>query len=60
MKIVKPEFQAVIMAGGKGSRMPEVSSSRPKCLLPIGNKPLIWYPLQMLEKAGFLGKNKAI
>lgn len=51
--VFKPEFQAVILAGGKGSRMTELTAKKPKCLLPIGNKPMIWYPLDLLEKSGF-------
>ncbi|XP_066993456.1 translation initiation factor eIF2B subunit gamma [Anabrus simplex] len=51
--MVTCEFQAVVMAGGKGSRMTEITAGRPKCLLPIGNQPMVWYPLRMLEQAGF-------
>ncbi|XP_006899061.1 PREDICTED: translation initiation factor eIF-2B subunit gamma isoform X2 [Elephantulus edwardii] len=47
------EFQAVIMAVGGGSRMTDLTSSIPKPLLPVGNKPLIWYPLNLLERVGF-------
>lgn len=47
------EFQAVVLAGGKGSRMMDLTSSKPKCLLPIGNYPMIWYSLNMLQKIGF-------
>ncbi|XP_012535638.1 translation initiation factor eIF-2B subunit gamma isoform X2 [Monomorium pharaonis] len=47
------EFQAVVLAGGKGSRMTELMASTPKCLLPIANIPMIWYPLQILERSGF-------
>lgn len=47
------EFQAVVLAGGRGTRMEELTSGTPKCLLPIGSKPMIWYPVRMLEKAGF-------
>lgn len=47
------EFQAVVLAGGKGSRMTELTAGKPKCLLPIGNMPMIWYPLNLLERAGF-------
>lgn len=50
------EFQAVVLAGGKGSRMVDLTASKPKCLLPVGNLPLIWYPLQMLKKIGFKGR----
>ena len=47
------EFQAIVLAAGQGSRINELASHTPKCLLPIGNKPMLWYPVRMLEKAGF-------
>jgi len=47
------EFQAIVLAGGKGSRMTELTADQPKCLLPIANVPMIWYPLQILERSGF-------
>ncbi len=50
------EFQAVVMAAGKGSRLSELThGTRPKCLLPIGNRPMIWFTLKMLQQAGFEG-----
>lgn len=51
--MVTNEFQAVVFAAGKGSRFPEILEGRPKCLLPIGSYPLIWYPLKVLHKHGF-------
>ena len=51
------EYQAVILAGGRGTRMTEITSSKAKCLLPIGNYPMIWYPLNMLKRIGFQGKS---
>ena len=50
------EFHPVILAGGRGSRMFPLCEECPKALLPVGNKPLIWYPVQLLEKYGFEGK----
>ncbi|XP_076232583.1 eukaryotic translation initiation factor 2B subunit gamma [Calliopsis andreniformis] len=47
------EFQAIVLAGGGGSRMTELTYGQHKCLLPIGNVPMVWYPLQLLERAGF-------
>ncbi|XP_067846189.1 translation initiation factor eIF-2B subunit gamma [Heptranchias perlo] len=47
------EFQAVLMAAGGGSRMMDLTSNIPKPLLPVGNKPLIWYPLNLIERLGF-------
>ena len=51
--MVTGSIQAVVMAGGKGSRMTDLTSGKIKCLLPVANKPLVWYPLNMLQKAGF-------
>ncbi|XP_067143632.1 translation initiation factor eIF2B subunit gamma [Centruroides vittatus] len=47
------EFQAVVMAAGRGSRMTEITSGCPKYLLPVGNLPLVFYPLYTLQQAGF-------
>ena len=51
------EFQAIILAGGRGSRMYPLTENIPKALLPVGNKPLIWYPVNYLENVGFPGKS---
>lgn len=51
--ICDKEFQAVVLAGGKGSRMTELTANQAKCLLPIGNVPMVWYPLKLLERVGF-------
>lgn len=51
------ELQAVLMAAGGGSRMMDLTYNTPKPLLPVGNKPLIWYPLNLLERVGFEGKH---
>ena len=48
-----PEFQAVVLAAGRGSRFTELTRHKPKCFLPVGNMPLVWFPLQVLKKAGF-------
>lgn len=47
------ELQAVLMAAGGGSRMTDLTYNTPKALLPVGNKPLMWYPLNLLERVGF-------
>ncbi|CAH1772663.1 unnamed protein product [Owenia fusiformis] len=47
------EFQAVVMAGGKGSRMTDLTAGTPKGLLPIANLPMVYYPLHTLKSAGF-------
>lgn len=48
------EFQAIIMAGGKGTRFHEITGERPKCLVPVGPYPLIYYTLKMLQSHNFL------
>lgn len=56
--MVAQEFQAVVLAAGHGTRFTDLVGNRPKCLLPIGPFPLIYYPLQLLHKYGFQGKTK--
>jgi hypothetical protein len=34
-------------------RMTDLTAGRAKCLLPVGNLPLLWFPLKMLENCGF-------
>lgn len=51
--MVPQELQAIVLAGGKGSRFSELTEGRPKCLLPVGPFPVIFYPLHMLQKHGF-------
>ena len=33
--------------------MTDLSNGKPKCLLPVGNFPIIYYPLSLLKKIGF-------
>ncbi|KAL4235545.1 Eukaryotic translation initiation factor 2B [Mactra antiquata] len=47
------EFQPVVLAAGKGSRMTDLTSQNCKALLPIGNMPMLWYPIDALQRAGF-------
>ncbi|KAF0308275.1 Translation initiation factor eIF-2B subunit gamma [Amphibalanus amphitrite] len=46
------EPKAVILAAGKGSRMVDLTCQLPKCLLPVGGLPLLWYPLRLVQDAG--------
>ena len=46
----------MIFAAGGGSRMYPLTEEIPKALLPVGNFPLIWYPIHQLQKYGFDGK----
>ena len=42
--------QGVILAGGKGTRINEISNGLPKALMPINGKPLILYQIELLKK----------
>ncbi len=44
---------AVIMAGGKGTRIASVNSDVPKPMIPIGGKPILEYTVEILKKQGY-------
>lgn len=54
------EFQVIVLAAGKGSRITELTARKPKCLLPIGNKPMVYYSLKKIEKSGFRGNHREL
>ena len=54
------DFHPVILAGGRGSRMYPLTEECPKALLLVGNMPLVWYPIQLLERNGFKGIMKTL
>ncbi len=43
---------AVILAGGKGSRLGSLTKSIPKPMVKIGGKPIIWHLLKILNSNG--------
>lgn len=45
-------MQCLILAGGLGTRMQEISGSRPKALLPVGSKTFLDWQLAWLERSG--------
>jgi len=45
-------MKGVILAGGTGSRLHPLTKITNKHLLPVYNKPMIYYPLFSLKEAG--------
>lgn len=48
----KNEYECLILAGGKGTRLQNVDSSRPKPLIPVLGSPFLDYQLKLLYKLG--------
>lgn len=52
------EFTVVLYAGGKDRLSSDLSL--PKCLLPVGNRPLIWYTIQLIQSDPTLNSSPLI
>ncbi|MFX1283298.1 MAG: sugar phosphate nucleotidyltransferase [Promethearchaeota archaeon] len=50
------EWSAIVLAGGVGSRLQPLTDHCPKPMVPIANKPMIDYNLELLRNAGIKGK----
>ena len=46
-------MKVVILCGGKGTRMSEVTSDNPKPLAMVGDKPLVWHIMKIYQQYGF-------
>ena len=44
--------KAVIIAGGKGTRLPSITKDKPKPLIKIGNKPVLEHQILILKEYG--------
>lgn len=45
-------MKTVILCGGKGTRLREETEYRPKPMVPIGNRPILWHIMQRYAKFG--------
>ena len=45
-------MKAVILAGGLGTRISEESSIRPKPMIEIGGKPILWHIMKIYSNHG--------
>ena len=46
-------MKAVILAGGLGTRISEETQMRPKPMIEIGGKPILWHIMKIYSSHGF-------
>ena len=46
-------MKVVILAGGKGSRISEESVLKPKPMIEIGGRPILWHIMKIYSSYGF-------
>tara|TARA_B110000879_G_C11000806_1_gene442965 strand:- start:3 stop:731 length:729 start_codon:yes stop_codon:yes gene_type:complete len=46
-------YDVVILAGGKGTRLAELTNDRPKGLVHIGEKPILWHIMSIFGAQGY-------
>ena len=45
-------IEAIILAGGLGTRLRSIIANQPKCMAPVNGKPFLFYVINYLEKNG--------
>ena len=46
-------MHVIIQAGGKGTRLESLTRNRPKCLVPVNNRPMIFWTFEAFKGADF-------
>ncbi|MCP4329299.1 MAG: NTP transferase domain-containing protein [Alphaproteobacteria bacterium] len=46
-------MKVAILAGGKGSRLAEMTDDKPKGLVELGNRPILWHIMKIYSHYGF-------
>ena len=46
-------MHVIIQAGGKGTRLESLTRNRPKCLVPVDNRPMIFWTFEAFKGADF-------
>src|ERR1019366_9750926 len=45
-------MKVVILCGGQGTRLREETEFRPKPLVPVGGRPILWHIMKLFSHAG--------
>src|SRR6202022_1122706 len=48
-----PDMKVVVLCGGLGTRLREETEYRPKPLVPIGDRPILWHIMKCYAAFGF-------
>ena len=53
-------MKAVILAGGSGTRLSEETKSKPKPMIKIGGKPILWHIMNPEYSRGIVWNDKTL